>query len=90
MPLGRQVEIEDLNDVGVPQRRGHLGLAPKALEDLLAAAHLGQQDLDGVAAGEAGVAGLVDLPHSTGPDQADDAIGIGEQGARCKTACHRA
>jgi hypothetical protein len=65
--LRRAVEVDHVHDVRVPQAGGHLGLAAKAGQHLLVRGEVAQQHLDGVAAREARVGGLVDLAHAPRP-----------------------
>ena len=66
----------DRDDMGVGQPGGGLGLAGKALADVLLEGELGRQHLDGDAALEPLVPRPVDHPHPATPDLALDGIGI--------------
>ena len=86
--LGRDVEIQDLHDVGVAQPGRHLGLALEALEYLGPSHDVAEQHLDRVAAGQARVRGLVHLAHPTNPNQPNHLVGIRKQGTGYKARAH--
>jgi hypothetical protein len=81
-PLARGVEVEDLDDVGVPQRRHDLGLAAESRDGLLARQERDAQDLDREAPGEADVCGLVDLAHPTVSDARSQRVRVLQHDAR--------
>ncbi len=75
--VGRGVEVNGLDDVGVPQAAGHLGLALEAPLGLgLAEGAVAQQHLDRKAPAEPGVGGLKDGAHAPLADQAFEPVGL--------------
>ena len=65
MPDGQHVEVEHLDDVGMADARGDLGLATEAREGLAIAGRDAEQHLDGDAlAGQPQVLGRPDRAHA--------------------------
>ena len=62
------------DDVRVPQRRDDVGFPVESLPILLVGAHVGGQHLQGIAPGQAGVFGEVDLTHSAGAEKPHDGV----------------
>ena len=68
------VDVVDRADVGVVQGGGGAGLAPEPLQALGILGILLGQELQGDAAAEAGVLGLVDDPHAAAAQWLQDAV----------------
>ena len=68
--VGRDVEVEDLDDVGVAKLGHDLGFAAEARERLLVSLELGKQQLHRELAGQADVLGLINLAHRAAADAA--------------------
>src|SRR5665809_144904 len=65
--------LEDWNDIGMVNRGGDLGLAPKALPKASVLRMLGEDELEGDPAPERELLGLVDDPHVSLADDLLDA-----------------
>ena len=75
-PIWRMVEVDDVHDVGMPQLAGDQGLAVEALHRHLIAGNVGEQDLDGEPARQAGMLRLIHRPHPTLSNESGDAVGV--------------
>jgi hypothetical protein len=80
------VEVEHLNDVGVPQARHHLGLSAEAQDGVFVAGVLLVQRLDGEQPRQARVRCGVDLAHATSPQRMQDLIRAPKQHPRRKAS----
>ena len=69
------------DDVGVREAARRLGLALEAARELVLAAELGQEDLDGEVLAHHRVLGAVDGAHAAHAEAAHDAVAIADDGA---------
>jgi len=67
-------DVEDRADVGVVQRSGGTGLLLEPSDTLGVAGKIGEDDLDGDIAAQAGVVGTVDLARSADSERGDDPV----------------
>jgi hypothetical protein len=78
---GKGVEVEHLDDVGVPEPGGDLRLAPETLQHLLAAGRRVEQHLHrDVLAGQSQVLGRPHRAHAAATDESLDAVGLAQHG----------
>ena len=80
--VGRDVEVEDLDDVGMAKLRHDLGFAAEARERVLVLRQLREQQLHRELPGQAGVLGQIDLAHRAAADAAADDIGVAQDDIR--------
>jgi hypothetical protein len=79
--VGGDVEVGDVDDVGVVELRGDQRLAPEPRHDLVVG-HLGVEQLDrDLLAGQPAVARDEDGAHAAAPDHRLDRVGIGDHRA---------
>ena len=82
------VEVDDRDDAGMAQPGHHLRLAHESRQRLRLIAHVGANDLHGVANREALVGGFVDLAHSAAANEAHDAVCAAQKGTELYTGRH--
>ena len=67
-------DFVDGADVGMVERRSHLGLADQACASRLVASHLGRQDLQNDLAVQPFIPGKISHTHAASPDGFDDVV----------------
>ena len=81
LALAGAAEVRDGDDVRVLQAARRLGLALEAARELVLAAQLRQQDLDGEILAHHRVLGAIDGAHAAHAEAAHDAVALADDGA---------
>ena len=82
--VGRDVEVEDLDDVRMAQLRHDLRLAAEARERVLVSLKLGEQQLHRELPGKADVLRHVDLAHRAPADAAAEHVAVAQNDVRVR------